>query len=401
MIAKCRYVLKAAVLVVGAAAVLFMAGCGKSSEIETPASGRGGYSVVDATKTRLDFEHKPQRIVSLGLSADEVLLDMVEPDRIAALTYLADDAGISPAADKAVRVKGRVQSGSLESVLAQKPDLVLVPNWTDLNFVELLRGAGVNVYVYKTPTTVKEIKQTICELSNVVDERVAGGKIVAGMEKELAFVRARVGNIAPEEHISVMALSYMGPFGAKGTTFADICNYAEVKNVVAEYDLPPNAAFSEETLIRLNPDLLVIPSWKYDNEQDPSKMREEILSKFGDAFKTFRIWVVPKQSYCCSKIQIARSYPADRKDITCNIIIVLYSVCPQINTLQSFCKIPNPQIISVQIQSVNIMINIRMNERFDFSSTRIIMEKPLIFCTYPECAVMGGTKLPHPFSHFV
>lgn len=115
--------------------------------------------------------------------------------------------------------------------------------------------------------------------------------------------------------------------------------------------------------------------------------------KFGDAFKTFRIWVVPKQSYCCSKIQIARSYPADRKDITCNIIIVLYSVCPQINTLQSFCKIPNPQIISVQIQSVNIMINIRMNERFDFSSTRIIMEKPLIFCTYPECAVMGGTKL--------
>lgn len=92
MIAKCRYVLKAAVLVVGAAAVLFMAGCGKSSEIETPASGRGGYSVVDATKTRLDFEHKPQRIVSLGLSADEVLLDMVEPDRIAALTYLADDA---------------------------------------------------------------------------------------------------------------------------------------------------------------------------------------------------------------------------------------------------------------------------------------------------------------------
>ena len=74
---------------------------------------------MDATKTRLDFEHKPQRIVSLGLSADEVLLDMVEPDRIAALTYLADDAGISPAADKAVRVKGRVQSGSLESVLVR------------------------------------------------------------------------------------------------------------------------------------------------------------------------------------------------------------------------------------------------------------------------------------------
>lgn len=293
MIAKCRYVLKAAVLVVGAAAVLFMACCGKPSEIDTPASGRGGYSVVDATKTRLDFEHKPQRIVSLGLSADEVLLDMVEPDRIAALTYLADDAGISPAADKAVRVKGRVQSGSLESVLAQKPDLVLVPNWTDLNFVELLRGAGVNVYVYKTPTTVKEIKQTICELSNVVDERVAGGKIVAGMEKELAFVRAKVGNLDAEDRISVMALSYMGPFGAKGTTFDDICSYANVRNLVGEYDLPVNATFSQETLVRLDPELLLLPSWKYDNEQDPAKLRDEILQNPAyqsvDAIKNNRV----------------------------------------------------------------------------------------------------------------
>lgn len=277
MIKKYRLGLRAVLVAFCVVAAVFAAGCGKPTESKTPASGRGGYSVVDATKTRIDFTYKPQRIVSLGLSADEVLLDMVEPERIAALTYLADDAGISPAAAKAERVKGRVQSGSLESVLAQQPDLVLVPDWTDLNFVELLRGAKVPVYVYKTPITVKEIKQTICELANVVDERVAGGKIVANMEKELAFVQARVGNMPAEERISVMALSYMGPFGARGTTFADICNYANVRNVVAEYDLPPNATFSEETLIRLNPDLLVIPSWKYDNEQDPSKMREEIL----------------------------------------------------------------------------------------------------------------------------
>lgn len=293
MIAKCMCLLKAAILVVSIAAVLFTAGCGKPSEIETPASGRGGYSVVDATKTRLNFEYKPQRIVSLGLSADEVLLDMVEPERIAALTYLVDDAGISPAADKAVRVKGRVQSGSLESVLAQKPDLVLVPDWTDLNFVELLRGAGINVYVYKTPTTVKEIKQTICELSNVVDERVAGGKIVAGMEKELAFVRAKVGNLDAEDRISVMALSYMGPFGAKGTTFDDICSYANVRNLVGEYDLPVNAAFSQETLVRLDPELLLLPSWKYDNEQDPAKLRDEILQNPAyqsvDAIKNNRV----------------------------------------------------------------------------------------------------------------
>lgn len=257
--------------------VLAFAGCGKPTEGNTPEAGRGGYSVEDATKTRLEFTHKPQRIVSLGLSVDEILLDMVDTKRIAALTYLADDPGISPAADKAKAVKGRVQSGSLESVLAQKPDLVLVPDWTDLNFVELLRSAKLQVYVYKTPTTIKEIRKTIIELANVVDERVAGGKLIAMMDKELAFVNTKVGNIKDEEKLKVMAISYMGPFGVKGTTFDDICRYARVRNMVAEYDLPPNATFSQETLVQLDPELLLVPSWKYDKEQEPDKLREEIL----------------------------------------------------------------------------------------------------------------------------
>ena len=34
---------------------------------------------------------KPQRIVSLNLCTDQLLLQLVEPERIAALTYLSDD----------------------------------------------------------------------------------------------------------------------------------------------------------------------------------------------------------------------------------------------------------------------------------------------------------------------
>ena len=235
------------------------------------------HTVTDSAGNKVTLPVKPQRIVSLTLGTDEILMDIVAPERIAALTYLSDDSGISHISERSIQVKNKIKGNSAEAILALKPDLVLIADWWGLNILDTLREMGINVYVYKTPTTVKEIKQTICELANVVDERVAGGKIVAKMEKELAFVQARVGNMPAEECISVMALSYMGPFGARGTTFADICNYANVRNVVAEYDLPPNATFSEETLIRLNPDLLVIPSWKYDNEQDPSKMREEIL----------------------------------------------------------------------------------------------------------------------------
>lgn len=179
MIAKCRYLLKAAVLVVSTAAVLFMAGCGKPPEIETPASGRGGYSVVDATKTRLDFEHKPQRIVSLGLSADEVLLDMVEPDRIAALTYLADDAGISPAADKAVwrYTEMGIFAGAIDYF--QRGGACM---WPLLLCSLAAIAIGVERYLYyKKALSSTDFVMEFCRLMN--DFNIVGAREFAGMNK--------------------------------------------------------------------------------------------------------------------------------------------------------------------------------------------------------------------------
>lgn len=60
MIAKCRYVLKA-VLVVGVTLyVLFITGHGKSSEIETRLPDVVVTVLWMQLKTRLDFEHKPR-----------------------------------------------------------------------------------------------------------------------------------------------------------------------------------------------------------------------------------------------------------------------------------------------------------------------------------------------------
>ncbi len=262
-----------------AAAVLalWVAGCAPAPQEPASPVKAGSYSVTDATARRLTFNEKPQRIVSLSISADEMLLDMVAPERIAALTYLADDAGISSVAEKARSVKARVLSGSLESVLGPQPDLVLAPDWMDADFVELLRSAHVPVYVFKTPGTIDGVKKTVLELAAVLGEKEAGAKVAARMDEELAFVRSRVGDIPPEARIGVMALSYMGAIGLKGSTFDDICARANVRNLVGDYDLPPNVVFSEETMVKLDPQLLLLPSWRYGNEEDPEQMREDIL----------------------------------------------------------------------------------------------------------------------------
>ena len=61
MIAKCRYVLKAAVLVVSTAAVLFMAGCGKPPKLRL--------RLPDVVVTVLWMQLKQGWILSISRSA--------------------------------------------------------------------------------------------------------------------------------------------------------------------------------------------------------------------------------------------------------------------------------------------------------------------------------------------
>ena len=85
-------------------------GCSKP-KLAQP-EGKPLYTLTDATGTKVSFTKKPERIVSLSISTDEILLDLVEPKRIVALTKYVDDEGISNATDKAKAVKSRVQAGN-------------------------------------------------------------------------------------------------------------------------------------------------------------------------------------------------------------------------------------------------------------------------------------------------
>ena len=151
---------------------LLLAGCGPQ-EKNTADSGKILYTVTDATGTKLSFSEKPQRIVSLNVSADEILLDMVDSKRLAALSLLADDSGICSAGDKVKSVKGRAQGSNLESVLAMQPDLVIIPDYT-VEPIQGLRSAGLKVYVCHTPNNVQDIFKFIKEIGSAVGEEAKG-----------------------------------------------------------------------------------------------------------------------------------------------------------------------------------------------------------------------------------
>ena len=98
------------------------------------------YTVTDSQGAVIKLPRKPQRVISVNIASDEILIGLVSPARIAALSYLSEEPGISHIVEaaKAVSVKLRAQT---EPIVALQPDLVLVPDWLPAEFPLALRDA--------------------------------------------------------------------------------------------------------------------------------------------------------------------------------------------------------------------------------------------------------------------
>ena len=120
-------------------------GCGNDKP-----ENNGTRVVKDAKGYEVKVPAHPMRIVSFSISCDEILLGLVEPERIASVSYLCDDAGISHVVEKSKAVKERIKgTPSVERIMALKPDLVILGDWWTPDSIQTIRDMGISVYVYK------------------------------------------------------------------------------------------------------------------------------------------------------------------------------------------------------------------------------------------------------------
>lgn len=241
---------------------------------ETPGEDLFPMTVKDDTGYELTIAEKPSGIVSLTLGSDEMLLGIVEQSRIKALTIYADDPGISNIAGKAEEVKERLDSNA-ERVIALSPDLVIIDTWATPDFVKQVRDAGINVFVFKTPSSIDEQKTTIRKIASLVGEAEKGGELTDWMDFRLMEIETRLAALLPEERLTVMDYGEMGSSGS-GTNLDDLVTRAGLINVVARAGLEGWPQISKEKLIEFNPDIILLPSWFYDEQNTVEGFKNSI-----------------------------------------------------------------------------------------------------------------------------
>ena len=253
-------------------------------------------SLRDSTNFKVVMRQKPVAIISLTLATDEILFDLVDRQRLKGITFLADDPGISNITRAARNFPVKL-SGEKEQLIVRQPDLVLVADWKEKEFVQSLRDAGLTVYVFHSPDNFPSLFKLIRELALLTGDEPRAETMVRSLGGRLQRVADRVGRIAPGKRFTVLSYSFFGTTYAEGTSFDYLVQAAGLVNAATRAGLRGWPQLSKEQVISFDPDFVIVPSWSYEGKVSSSAFRASFLRDpvFASlrAVKTGKVIILP------------------------------------------------------------------------------------------------------------
>jgi iron complex transport system substrate-binding protein len=192
--------------------------------------------------------------VSQTVGTDELLIDLCEPNRIAALSFLSKNSAYSDIVLAAQKFP-QVQDGSAEQILKYKPDLVLFTNYSRPELVEQIKRAGIPILVFDRFNTLEDVYENIRKLGKAIGRVQAAESLIRQCEDRVSLLQKRIKGVIPRRVLAPSSQNYLA---GTETTFQDLCDHAGAINVAGEAGLRGHSPTPTEALMRWKVDCLVL-----------------------------------------------------------------------------------------------------------------------------------------------
>lgn len=221
------------------------------------------------------IERPPQRIHTLSLGHDEILVGLGVVDRLAGVGSFSANETYS---NVARQVAGLPQvRRDPEEVVALDPDLVIASKFTRQDLVDSLRGAGITVARTELEDSVEGHETNIRLLAYMVGAEAAVDGLIAQIREKLAEVD-EVVELTPESDrllvLSIARFSDSISAAGAGSTEGGIIVRAGGRNAAAEGGIEGHKTVSAEGIIALQPDLIVITQ----PDESAKELRDDLLA---------------------------------------------------------------------------------------------------------------------------
>lgn len=229
-------------------------------------------------------------IVSTNPCADAMLIELVPPGRITAISHYSQDAGATSIPIEVAR-RFRSTAGTAEEVITLNPALVVTSSFTPLATRAAYDRAGLKVLLLDSPTTIAASKAQIMQVAEAVGARGKGRAMVARIDAAVlsasapspspANAGAQRRDAGGEAMLQAISTSATGPRPApgkenrarpaallfiggnlangSGTLLDELMTTTGFRNAAADYGLAFTGTLPIETIAARPPRVILTP----------------------------------------------------------------------------------------------------------------------------------------------
>ena len=225
--------------------------CGNNSE------GLSYISPIDKDRegNHIKLPQNIERIISMGPSNTEIIVDLGFGDKIVAIDSYSDNIeGVKPGIPMF-----SMMGPDGEQIINLAPDVIFVTGMSKVDGGDLLQGvanAGICIIYLPTSTSIEAIEEDVMYISRVLGAEEKGEAIVSEMENEISEIKAIGETITDKKKVyfEIDAPPYLCSFG-KGVFLNEMIELVGAENICGDQD--GWVRITDETVVYANPDVIL------------------------------------------------------------------------------------------------------------------------------------------------
>ena len=244
----------------------------------------------------------PQKIVSLNLCTDQLLMLLADPNQIASLSKIVDDPNVSFLAKKAADF--RKNRGDAEEIFMNSPDLVVAGVYTEKATVQILQSLGVRVEIFPIEQNFDDIVENIRKMGLLVGHSDRAKRMIDDFNIRLEELRSGI-----TERPRAAIYSANGYTTGTDTMSGQILKIAGFQNITEEVGMSFGGTLPLETLVMLQPDFVITGKAYPGHSRSEEILKHPALRPFKGITQTDAKWICGTPAVLDAVAELQHAHP--------------------------------------------------------------------------------------------
>ena len=245
---------------------------------------------------------EPQKIVSLNLCTDQLLMLLADPNQIASLSKIVDDPNVSFLAKKAAEF--RKNRGDAEEIFMNSPDLVVAGVYTEKATVQILQSLGVRVEIFPIEQNFDDIVENIRKMGLLVGHADRAKRMINDFNIRLEELRS-----GTTERPRAAIYSANGYTTGTDTMSGQILKTAGFQNITEEVGMSFGGTLPLETLVMLQPDFVITGKAYPGHSRSEEILKHPALRPFKGITQTDAKWICGTPAVLDAVAELQHAHP--------------------------------------------------------------------------------------------